>query len=106
MRIDRRFYQPADRVLPLRGWLTTRQLACRLSFSTRTLERWRAAGTGPPWHRVGRHIRYDLAEVDQWIDDHTVYPLPPPGWPRRRLLHLVTPLAEGTGGPGESEGET
>jgi hypothetical protein len=83
----------ANGVVPLHGWRTTPEMAWFLSFSTRTLQRWRAAGTGPPWFRVGRFVRYGIAQVQRWLDEECAVPaLPPPGaWRRRQLLHLVPP---------------
>lgn len=44
--------------------LSERQLAERWQSSTRTLQRWRAAGTGPAFLRIGGLIRYPLADVE------------------------------------------
>jgi excisionase family DNA binding protein len=38
-----------------------------LGVPSRTLVKWRSEGTGPRSHRVGRHIRYIWAEVDEWL---------------------------------------
>jgi hypothetical protein len=35
-----------------------------------TLDRWRFLGGGPPYHRVGKRVVYDLNDVDIWLDDH------------------------------------
>ena len=40
------------------------ELALRLRVSLRTLERWRAAGTGPAWMKLNGRIRYRLEDVD------------------------------------------
>lgn len=32
-----------------------------------TLYQWRTRHQGPPGYRVGRHLRYDPAEVRQWL---------------------------------------
>jgi excisionase family DNA binding protein len=32
-----------------------------------TLYQWRHRRTGPPSHKVGRHVRYDPAEVRAWV---------------------------------------
>lgn len=34
-----------------------------------TLYAWRHRGVGPPSIKVGRHIRYRVADVEQWLDD-------------------------------------
>jgi len=43
--------------------LSERQLAQRWNTSQRTLQRWRAAGEGPPFLRLGGSIRYSLTDV-------------------------------------------
>ncbi|RAJ42803.1 helix-turn-helix protein [Kitasatospora sp. SolWspMP-SS2h] len=35
--------------------------------SVETVYQWRRKRTGPPGFRVGRHLRYDPAEVAQWV---------------------------------------
>ncbi|MEU2631408.1 helix-turn-helix domain-containing protein, partial [Kitasatospora sp. NPDC007106] len=32
-----------------------------------TIYQWRRKRTGPPGFRVGRYLRYDPAEVAQWV---------------------------------------
>lgn len=49
--------------------LTPRQLAEYLEVPVATLYAWRYAGGGPPGFRVGKHVRYRLGDVDQWIRD-------------------------------------
>jgi hypothetical protein len=46
--------------------------AARLTCKPVTLRRWRAAGIGPAFVRVGRLIRYDLRELERWIATQTV----------------------------------
>ena len=48
--------------------LTTDELAERLGgdFSVETVKRWRKTGTGPKYIRVGKHVRYRLADVEAW----------------------------------------
>jgi len=45
--------------------LTEPEAAELLGKSIRTLARWRRAGVGPSWTRVGRSPRYPLA----WLND-------------------------------------
>jgi hypothetical protein len=45
--------------------MTQRQLAARLNVSSRTLERWRAAGIGPEFIRLGKLVRYQ--PVSNWL---------------------------------------
>jgi len=69
--------------------VTTDELAYLWSFHPRTLQRWRKAGTGPPWFRVGRRVYYDHAQLAQYLDAHTVPGWPPAGDAHRRRLHPV-----------------
>lgn len=33
----------------------------------KTLAQWRSKGTGPEYQKVGRHVRYDWADVHAWL---------------------------------------
>lgn len=48
-------------------WLTGAEAARRLRLSPSTLANWRAAGTGPAFCRIGRAVRYDAAEIEQFV---------------------------------------
>jgi predicted site-specific integrase-resolvase len=43
--------------------LTRTELARRWQLSGRTLDRWRAGGTGPAWLQLNGRIRYRLRDV-------------------------------------------
>lgn len=47
--------------------MSTADLAEYLGKSTRTIERWRAAGEGPAYLLVGHSIRYHPTRVAQWL---------------------------------------
>jgi excisionase family DNA binding protein len=49
--------------------LRPHELAAFLGIPLRTIYRWRSRHEGPPSYRVGRHIRYRLNEVEQWLDE-------------------------------------
>jgi hypothetical protein len=51
---------------PVELW-TTEETAAYLRVPITTLHRWRYVGTGPAAHRVGKHLRYDPAEVMAWV---------------------------------------
>ena len=51
--------------------LTERQLADELHKSPATLARWRRAGTGPPWLRVGKSPMYRWADVERWLAERS-----------------------------------
>jgi predicted DNA-binding transcriptional regulator AlpA len=50
------------------GLITTAELAAFLSLPPQTLRQWRYTGVGPKAFRIGRHLRYEPAEVRRWLD--------------------------------------
>lgn len=55
--------------------LDTRAAAEYLCLSPRTLEKWRSAGTGPVYCRIGggvRGVRYRVADLDDFVAARTV----------------------------------
>lgn len=59
---------PAPPLLERDGLITTAELAAFLSLPARTLRQWRYLGVGPKAFRIGRHLRYEPAEVRRWLD--------------------------------------
>ena len=51
-------------------FLTQHQLAELLHVPERTLEDWRLTQHGPPYLKLGRHVRYDLDDVVAWAKGH------------------------------------
>ncbi|MGD0764197.1 MAG: hypothetical protein ABR929_13590 [Roseiarcus sp.] len=48
------------------AYLTERQYCDRYHVSSRTAQRWRVTGQGPPWVRLGPHkIVYRLSHVER-----------------------------------------
>ncbi|TFC01087.1 DNA-binding protein [Cryobacterium adonitolivorans] len=43
-------------------FLTQQELAEMLRLPERTLEDWRLTHTGPPYLKLGRHVRYDIGD--------------------------------------------
>lgn len=39
-----------------------------LGVSSRTMQRWRMTGTGPPWFRIGRLAKYRIADLTTWAE--------------------------------------
>ncbi|GAB3120911.1 helix-turn-helix transcriptional regulator [Glaciibacter psychrotolerans] len=58
---------PTTQIAPT--FLTQRELAELLQLPERTLEDWRLAHTGPPYLKLGRHVRYDLHDVLAWVQE-------------------------------------
>jgi predicted site-specific integrase-resolvase len=52
--------------------LTPSEAAEYLRRSTKTLQRWRADGTGPPFIRKNGLVIYDQAALDRWLEEGTV----------------------------------
>ncbi|WP_294179731.1 AlpA family transcriptional regulator [uncultured Schumannella sp.] len=47
----------------------SRDIATYLKVSESTLSRWRSAGTGPPFIRLGGIARYRIDAVDAWLSE-------------------------------------
>ena len=47
---------------------TSAELSAYLQIPERTLIDWRRRGIGPPYRRVGRHVRYPWPGVDAWVE--------------------------------------
>ncbi|WP_369010417.1 helix-turn-helix transcriptional regulator [Agrococcus sp. HG114] len=48
--------------------LTERELAAAIHVSRRTLQYWRQVGRGPAYVRAGRHVRYAVRDVIEWLE--------------------------------------
>ena len=46
------------------------QLATYIGVPRQTIYRWRMEGKGPRASKLGRHLRYRRADIDEWIQDH------------------------------------
>ncbi|MEU3764301.1 helix-turn-helix domain-containing protein [Amycolatopsis keratiniphila] len=47
---------------------TPDELASFLRIPEKTLRNWRSEGeSGPPWMKVGRHVRYAPGQVRAWL---------------------------------------
>ena len=60
---------PATATAASSGRLWTAQdVADYLTVPIATLYQWRYLGTGPTAYRVGRHLRYEPAAVQTWLE--------------------------------------
>lgn len=50
--------------------LTIEETANYLSMSQQTLADWRCDGTGPRYIKFGRTVRYDLADIHEWLESN------------------------------------
>lgn len=57
--------------------LTTAQAAEALGLKTQTMHEWRCRGVGPAFHRLGRAIRYSLADLADWLAASRIEPRDP-----------------------------
>ena len=61
--------------IPSSPCLTPQEAADYLRTKDRTLERWRHAGGGPPFTKVGRRVVSQLGDLQTWLEqqrrDHT-----------------------------------
>ncbi len=48
--------------------MTGEQVAQLLQVSPRTVEEWRQSRSGPPFRRMGKHVRYLRREVLAWFE--------------------------------------
>lgn len=48
--------------------LTEKQAAQLLSVGDKCLQAWRVRGGGPPYHKVGRLIRYREGDLLSWLE--------------------------------------
>lgn len=48
-------------------WLRESEAADVLGFAPGTLRQWRHHGRGPVFHKVGRSVVYDLAELHRFV---------------------------------------
>lgn len=48
--------------------LTPQDLAARVGVPVATVYNWRSSGYGPRGFRVGKYLRYRLADVEAWED--------------------------------------
>ena len=48
--------------------LTTEELAAFLKVPRATIYGWRYEGGGPPCLKIGRHLRFRVADVERWLE--------------------------------------
>lgn len=51
-----------------RQLMKTKGLAEYTGIPVQTIYQWSVKGYGPKGMRVGRHVLYDVADVDAWLD--------------------------------------
>nr|WP_256938752.1 helix-turn-helix domain-containing protein [Rhodococcus qingshengii] len=53
-----------------RSLASRREVAEYVGVPAQTVAVWAMKGTGPKYRLIGRHARYDWADVDAWLDAH------------------------------------
>lgn len=48
--------------------INEKELAEYSGFKIQTLQKWRLLGKGPAFLKCGVSVRYDMADVDRWIE--------------------------------------
>ncbi len=54
------------------AFLDTRQASDFLGLKKNTLEVWRVQGRGPAFVKLGRSIRYRMADIEEFVKKQTV----------------------------------
>lgn len=54
-------------------WISRRELADRYGVPIKTPAEWASKGTGPPYAKFGRHVRYRLSDVVAWETQQLSY---------------------------------
>jgi len=52
--------------------LTVRRAATYIGLSVSTLNKLRCAGNGPVFLKLGRAVRYDPRDLDEWLAAHRI----------------------------------
>lgn len=58
--------KPAEIASPL---LSPHEVAAFLGVPLQTIYRWRYRHEGPLGYRVGRHVRYRIADIERWLEE-------------------------------------
>lgn len=60
--------------------MSTRELAEYLGVPRNTIYQWRHNGDGPRAIRVGRHLRFRRADIDEWLERNAEPGPAAPSW--------------------------
>lgn len=58
----------------VKNLVSPQAVAAHLDMTVQALATMRFRGEGPAYVKVGRRVRYNMADVEQWIDAQTVRP--------------------------------
>ncbi len=51
-----------------KGVFTVREAASYLGLAESTLNKWRCIGGGPEYLKMGKSVRYRVADIHDWLD--------------------------------------
>ena len=75
-------------------YLTPQEAADYLGMGLSTLGIHRMNGTGPKYIKWGANVRYDVNDLDEWMDAHRVTPEPAPAPKIKRPVGRPRKLVE------------
>ena len=55
-----------------RGAVRPKEAAAHLQVAEKTLANWRSLGQGPAYSKIGRTVVYQLADLDDFLNNHRV----------------------------------
>jgi len=54
--------------MEMRTMLDAKAAAALLGVAAQTMARWRCEGGGPPFLKLGGSVRYDVRDLERWIE--------------------------------------
>ena len=57
-----------------RRFLNEKQVSMVYSWPLATLRNWRFLGRGPAYSKIGRSVRYDIADLDEFMEKNRIDP--------------------------------
>jgi predicted DNA-binding transcriptional regulator AlpA len=58
-----------EEMIVTRTILRPDEVSALTGVAEETLKYWRPRGKGPRWYKLGRRVVYDLAAVEEWLDE-------------------------------------
>lgn len=58
-----------------KNYLTEKEASLFLSVSLRTIQNWRFRNRGPKYKKLGRLVRYSIADLSAYVERETVTPV-------------------------------
>ena len=58
---------PAHSTVPAKRFLSDIEIEASFGIPRKTLQNWRLLGRGPVYRKFGNSVRYDVADLETWI---------------------------------------